>query len=224
MIKNILIDIDDTLLDFNKCAEESMRDAMSKVGIEYRDGMMNVFHRVNDSLWKQVEQGTLTVSQLYEIRWDAVFAEMGVCYDGKAFEQLFLYNIHRSAVPVDGAVDILSYLSNKYKLYAASNAPYEQQRERLQKAGMLSFFVELFTSESLGVSKPHKEFFELCLDRMRATAEQTAIIGDSLNSDIKGGIESGLFTCWFNFKNAEIPSNMKINATVKSLAELKIIL
>ncbi len=225
MIKSILIDVDDTLLDFEKCSEEAMRLAMTEVGIVYREGMMDIFHPVNNSLWKRIEQGNLTVSELYQIRWNLVFEAMGIQHDGVAFEKRFLHFLHDSAVPVDGAEELLKYLHGKYKLYVASNAPNEQQRKRLLKASMLEYFESIFASESLGVSKPQKEFFRLCLEGMGgALTEETAIIGDSLSSDIKGGADSGLFTCWFNRKGKSAPSDMKIDVTVTTLADLKNIL
>ena len=221
MIKNILVDIDDTLLDFDKCAEESMRNAMADAGISYREGMMDIFHPIYNGFWKRVEQGTLTVPELYKIRWNTVFAAMGVDYDGEAFEKRFLDYLQYSAVPVDGAIELLEYLHGKYKLYVASNAVEEQQIKRLTKAGMLQFFGGLYVSEAPGVSKPHKEFFDLCLQDMNALPEETAIIGDSLSSDMKGGADSGLFTCWVNLKGKEVPENIHIDVTVKNLYELK---
>ncbi len=221
MIKNILIDVDDTLLDFDKCSEEAMRSAMQEANIVYRDGMMNVFHPINNSLWKCIEQGSLTVAGLYEIRWNCVFDAMGIDYDGVAFEKRFLHYLHDSAVPVDGAKELLEHLNGKYKLYVASNAPYEQQCKRLAKAGMLHYFEGIFASESLSVSKPQKEFFRLCLEGMgNALPEETAIIGDSLSSDIKGGANSGLYTCWLNRKGKQPVEDVNINIIVNSLKEL----
>ncbi len=221
MIKNILIDVDDTLLDFEKCSEEAMRLAMEEAGIVYRDGMMDIFHPINNSLWKQIEQGSLTVPELYQIRWKCVFEAMDISYDGVVFENRFLHFLHGSAVPVDGALELLRHLRGKYGLYVASNAPNEQQRKRLSKAGMLQFFDGIFASESLGVSKPQKKFFSLCLEGMgNARPEETAIIGDSLSSDIKGGIESGLFTCWLNRHGKQAPKELAIDITVKTLKEL----
>lgn len=221
MIKNILIDVDDTLLDFEKCSEEAMRLAMEEAGITYRKGMMDIFHPVNNSLWKRIEQGSLTVPELYQIRWNLVFEAMGISYDGVAFEKRFLHFLHDSAIPVEGALELLQHLHGKYSLFVASNAPNEQQRKRLTKAGMLQYFDGIFASESLGVSKPQKEFFRLCLEGMgNASSNETAIIGDSLSSDIKGGVESGIFTCWLNRHGKTALDGLHIDVTVKSLKEL----
>ena len=103
-------------------------------------------------------------------------------------------------VPVEGAKEMLAYLSGKYSLYVASNGYSVKQRERLKKAGMFDYFTDMFVSEETGTQKPQKEFFDYCFARMEKDLkpEEVMIIGDGLTSDMAGGNNAGIRTCWFN--------------------------
>lgn len=221
-IKAVLIDVDNTLLDFQKCAEESIRLAFLEWGLPYDENVFPTFERINNGLWERIEEKTLTIDELHKIRWGLIFAELGIVSDGEAFEWAFVNNLDESCVPVDGANELLPYLASKYVLCAASNAPYEQQRYRLEKAGMLPYFTHLFISEEIGHPKPTKEFFDCCMERLGGiTKEETAMIGDSLSADIDGGSEYGLFTVWYNHKRQPVPENVRADKTVSRLTDVK---
>ena len=160
MITTVLIDIDNTLLDFNACAKNAMCDGMTEVGLEFKDYMFDTFRTINDRLWVDIEKGTITRKELHRDRFKLIFGELGVNYDGEAFEQIFLRYIFDSHEQVEGALDIVKYLSGKYSLYAASNGLHKQQINRLTKAGMIQYFKDVFASEALGHQKPSVEFFE----------------------------------------------------------------
>ena len=124
MFKYVLIDIDNTLLDFNKCAEKAMTNACKACGVGFKKEMPSVFHKINDSLWQRLETGEITRDQIHEKRWNMVFSVMGITFDGREFEKEFVKGIYDSHEPVNGAVDTVKYLSKKYILCAASNGPY----------------------------------------------------------------------------------------------------
>ena len=223
MIKAIFIDIDGTLLDFEACLEESMRLGLIERGIEYKDEMLDTFHRINNGLWRDLEQGKLTFEELLKIRWATVFAELGIDLDGPEFEAYFRKRLHESAIPMAGSYGMLDYLSGKYRLFAASNGPHEQQVERLRKADMLKYFEEVFTSGKIGAEKPSKEFFEYCFKKYpELLPEESVMIGDSLTSDIKGGKGFGMKTVWLNL--GEKDKNEDVDFEVKTLDEIKNIL
>lgn len=223
MITALFIDIDNTILDFGKCSRQSVKDGFRDFGLKYNEGVMDVFHKVNDRLWLKIEDGTLTREGLHEIRWKTVFQELGIEADGVAFEKQFVSNLHESSEPVDGAYEFLEYLSNKYTLCAASNGPYEQQCHRLKKAEMLKYFSHVFVSEDIGVSKPDIKFFTECQKRLGGISkEKLMLIGDSPTADIKGGRDFGIRTCWFNIKGSN--ENVLCDYVINSLSEIKNIL
>ena len=220
MIKAIFIDIDGTLLDFEACVEESMRLGLIERGVDYKAEMLETFHSINDGLWRDLEQGKLTFERLLEIRWATVFAELGIELDGPEFEKYFRARLHKSAIPMSGSYEMLEYLSEKYRLFAASNGPHEQQVERLRKADMLKYFEEVFTSGLIGAEKPSADFFTYCFEKAGdIKPEESIMLGDSLTSDMKGGNAFGMETIWLNLKNEEKPDY--IDREIKFLDEVK---
>ena len=225
MITNVLIDVDNTLLDFNKCAEEAMKIGFSKWNIEYSDKVFPVFLEVNDSLWSKIETGEIDKPELYRLRWKTIFERLDIDADGPLFEQDFRNIFSESKEPVDGAYDILDYLSEKYTVSVASNASYWQQIKRLTNSDMLKYFSNIFNSEQIGYPKPEKKFFDACFEKFgNIPKDEVIIIGDSLSADINGGAAYGIKTLWFNYDKIPVPKDSKADFIVKSLDEIKNIL
>ena len=156
----IFIDIDNTLLDFDAYIRQTMAEGFAHFGLRpYEPYMEEVFHRENGKLWHQIEAGTLTFRELEQIRWNNVFRALQIDFDGPVFEKYFRTALYDSAIPVDGAMELLRALHGSYTLAVASNGPYEQQLHRLELAGMKPYFDWFFVSEKLGVSKPAAAFF-----------------------------------------------------------------
>ena len=225
MIKAVLIDIDNTLLDFHKCAPLAVKNAFNKYGIAYKEEYAPIFLKINDSLWQEIENGTLTREELFKIRFKRVFSTLDIDFNAEKIETEFRKELFNSAIAVDGAMDMLKYLSVKYKLYAASNGMSDQQINRLKIAGMFDYFTDFFLSEKLGYQKPDKRFFDGVFKALKGILpSEIALIGDSINADIKGGLSCGIFTVWYNH-NKNAPSiEIKPNFTIESLSEINKIL
>lgn len=225
MIKAVLADIDNTLLDFNKCAEYAIKCAFAKWGLQYTDKALSTFFKINTRLWNDIEKGIINKAGLYKVRWAQIFAELGIELDGQSFELDFLQSLSQSYHTVDGAEELLKYLSGKYMLFAASNGPHAEQVSRLTNAGLICYFKDVFTSERIGFQKPRKEFFMGCLERAGGLLPHEAvIIGDSLNADIIGGKACGLVTCFFNYGNVALDGNIPADFTVQALSDIKTLL
>lgn len=222
MIKAVLIDIDNTLLDFDAYVQTTMRDGFEKFGIgPYNDAMFEVFTRVNSDLWHQIEEGTLTFQELTKVRWDRVFKALGIESDGPAFETYFRACLADSAIPVDGAFAMLDYLKGRYVLGVASNGPYEQQLNRLRKGHMFDYFSHYFVSEKIGASKPSEKFFSFCLQELQLPPDQIMMIGDSLTSDMAGAVACGMQTCFFDKHKAGKTNGLPLDHKVESLDAIK---
>ena len=231
MLKVILLDVDNTLLSFDEYVKESMKNGFQKFGIGiYEDEMFHVFQQVNTGLWQALEKGEIDFEAIKKNRWNMVFERLNIDADGEAFETYFRACLFESAIPIEGAMELLKYLSDKYTLCAASNGPYEQQVNRLKICGMLPYFSDLFISEEIGSQKPSEQFFETCIERLNAKSKEIIqpceilIIGDSLSSDMTGGIRMGMQTCFYNPDKKPIPCEMNLNYQVTSLSEIKNIL
>ena len=222
MIKAVLMDIDNTLLDFNECAKYAMRCSLGEWDLEYNGRVAQTFFKINTMLWNDIEKGILDKEGLYKVRWKYIFGELDMNIDGEKFEKCFLKYLSRSFSTVEGAHDILKYLSGKYLLSAASNGPQCEQKNRLKNAGIYDYFQNVFTSEAIGYPKPKREFFMLCLEKMgNVLPSETIMVGDSINADIVGAKNCGIVTCWFNYEHINCPAPTLADYTVNSLAQLK---
>lgn len=225
MITTVLIDVDNTLLDFDKCAEEAMERTFVKWNMQFSDRVFPVFRRVNDMLWQKIEKGTLDKPGLYKVRWQTIFDRLKIDKNGPEFENDFRLIFSECRQVVDGAYELLEYLSEKYTVCAASNASAWQQYKRLKNADMMKYISHIFISEELGAPKPEKKFFDACLERLgNIPKEQAVLIGDSLSADINGGAAYGLKTIWFNYDKLPVTADIKADHIVYTLKEIQNIL
>ena len=221
MIRTVLIDIDNTLLDFHKCADACLRQGFSEWGLPYRADTFSTFLTVNDRLWHEIEQGRLDREGLGKVRFPTIFRALGIAADGEAFEARFAQLLCLSHEPVEGAMELLRYLAGKYPVYAASNSRHDQQVQRLGLAGMTPFLQEIFTSERLGAPKPSAAFFSACLAAIgNPPKDEVVLIGDSLEADIRGALDFGIRAGWFCYAGQPRDSGLPVEFTVRRLSEI----
>ena len=179
-MKLILIDIDNTLLDFDAYIRQTMEEGFAHFGLRpYEPWMYDVFHRENNKLWRQIEEGTLTFPELEKIRWSNIFAALDMDFDGPTFERYFRAALHESAIPVPGARELLDALCGRYTLAAASNGPYEQQLHRLALAGMKDCFAYFFISQRIGGCRHHRRLPDLRYGRWPGVRAQDRLLPPS---------------------------------------------
>ncbi len=225
MIKVVLLDVDNTIMDFHECARQSMEFTAQELGVSFPENIFSIFTEINNGLWHQVEREEITVDELHHIRWNKIFAAIGLDFDGWIFEQSFLKNIAKGSATVEGAEELVTYLKEKYTLCVASNAPYYQQTSRLTNAGLLEAFDHLFISEKIGHAKPKKEFFDACFAALPGVSkEEVVMIGDSISADITGAHEYGLQTIWFNFGKEPLEKGAMADHIVDRLKEIQVLL
>lgn len=221
MIRAIFFDVDGTLIDFHASAKIAMMRAFEKNGLSFRDEMFDAFTTINRSFWAAMERREITIDDLHRDRWNRIFAELGISFDGQLFERDFLRGLDDAAVPIDGAAEMLASLSAHFPLYVASNADRAQQLHRLEIAGMLSFFKAVFTSGEFGAMKPSPAFFDGCFAALPDLRPcDTVMVGDSLTADIAGGAAYGMKTCWCKLREQDVPPELRIDWTVRSLSEI----
>ncbi|MBQ2714954.1 MAG: HAD-IA family hydrolase [Clostridia bacterium] len=200
----VFIDADDTLLDFKACAKRSLDEACEAFSLTLPDNALSVFFKINDELWRSLERGELSFEKLHEIRWVKIFDALGVDFDGPTFESVFWKRLREIAVKMEGAEELLSYLSKKYVVCIASNAPVGQQDRKLTEIGLIKYVDHIFVSGDIGVAKPKREFFDGCFASLpEIVAGQTYMIGDSLTADVRGAHDYGMKTIWFNHRRED---------------------
>lgn len=224
-MKVIFLDIDNTLLSFNEYVKQTMKTGFAEFGLKaYEPYMYELFTEENNKLWRQIEDGTLTFQELEKIRWNKVFEAIGISFDGVVFEKYFREALHESAIPEEGAYELLEYLSQKYIVCAASNGPYEQQIHRLEIANMRKYFDYIFVSEQVGASKPATAFFDYAFREINQDREEPIVpeeclmVGDSLTSDVEGGRRCGMNTCLYRKEaGASVLEGVHVTADLKEL-------
>ena len=227
MIKAVFIDIDDTLLDFERACEEALKEGFEKFSIgPYRDGMVKTLLEVTADLWKKLEKEEITYEFLLQERFKCVFEKLGIAFDGPLFEDFFREFLFESAIEVDGAREMLDYLSRKYILCAASNGPHAQQINRLKNADMLGYFSHCFISEAIGASKPSRDFFSYAINKLNEDKDEKILpceimmVGDSLSSDITGACNSGLISCFYDRGQTLDTKGLKVDYIIGNLREI----
>lgn len=221
MVKYILLDIDDTLLDFKKAEAIAIRKTFSTMGIAVDDALIARYSEINMAQWERLERGELTREQVLVTRFDILFEEMGMNIPSEMAQATYEYLLGIGHYFIDGAEELLEALYGKYKLYIVSNGTANVQDRRLKSAGIGKYFEKIFISERVGHNKPSKEFFDTALSQIEGFDRNSAVlVGDSLTSDILGGINAGIKTCWFNPRGKQPRPDIVPDYEIKSLSEL----
>ena len=217
----ILLDLDDTLLDFGAAEKVALSKTLQELGIEPTEAKLHRYHEINISQWEAFERGELSRERVLTRRFELFFEELGLSIDAQACEDRYRHYLGIGHYFVEGAEALLEYLAPKYKLYLASNGVAETQYSRLESAGIGHYFEEIFISETTGHHKPEREYFDYCFARIaNFDPNTTLIIGDSLSSDILGGNNAGIHTCWCNIKRLPPRPDIVPDFEIHSLAEL----
>lgn len=221
MIKTVLLDLDDTILDFHRTEAVAVSETLRMMGVEPTAQVVERYSRINDGLWKQLEKGEVTREEVLVRRFEILYEELGIECSGQKTRELYEKELSKSYFFVDGAKELLEELCDRFDLYIVSNGTAVVQDGRIRSAGIAKSFKDIFISQRIGVNKPNKVFFEKCFEKIENfSSEQTVIIGDSLTSDIKGGNNVGIKTVWFNPHGKERSSDVVIDYEVSALGEI----
>lgn len=199
MIEFLFLDLDDTILDFQKAERIALPKTLREMGMEVTEEMVHRYHRINKEHWEMLERGELARDQVASRRFEVLFAEYGVQADPLACNTRYWENLGTGHYFLPGAQEAVKRLSKKYRLFLASNGTSSVQAGRMRSADLYRYFERVFVSEELGHNKPSKAYFDACFAQIPDFDPQKAmIVGDSLTSDIQGGINAGIATCWVN--------------------------
>lgn len=220
MIKHVFLDLDNTLFDFDAAERLALTKAWSDLGIEVTDAMLARYSEINIAHWEKLETGELTRGEVLVKRFEALYAEYGIVLDAALTNRIYEGYLAIGHIFMPGAPELLDALYGRYKLYIASNGLAATQAGRIKSAGIARYFDGIFVSETMGANKPSRKFFELCSQGIDGYEPGEAVmVGDSLTSDILGGINAGMHTIWLNTKGKEARSIIP-EYTVTSLSEI----
>ena len=221
----LLFDADDTIFDFQACEKEALKLAFDRYNLELNQEIVDIYHRINQELWKKYELGLISRDTVIYSRFALLFQELGIDDDGIAFEDEYQKLLGKQHFFIDRAEEVVKKLSGHYDLYVVTNGVTETQYSRLRASGIDRYMKKIFVSEETGYQKPMKEYFDYCFARIENfNKDRTLIIGDSLSSDIKGGNNAGIAACWYNPKKLENVTDCIADYEISRLTELYSIL
>ena len=225
MIEFLFLDLDDTILDFHKAERIAIAKTIRDFGVEPTEEVLNRYHVINKWHWEQLELGKLTRAEVLVNRFAALFSELGEEVDARKCAKVYEKYLSIGHYFLPGAEEAVEALSKKYRLYLASNGTASVQKGRMTSANLYRFFEKVFVSQEIGHNKPSKAYFDGCFAQIPDFDPKKAmIVGDSLSSDIKGGINAGIATVWVNPNH--LPANPDIPADyeIETLSQLKALL
>ncbi len=200
----ILFDADNTLLDFTKASEKAFAKALQNMDIPHQVDYFSRYKKANHVVWTAFENGEIEAITLRSKRFELFLTDIQIERDPALFNTHYLNNLVAHTTLYKGALNMLDGLKDKTKLGLITNGLKEVQRPRLRHTGIYHLFDTIVVSDEIGVAKPNPAYFDYVFREMNyPPKEKVLVVGDNLLSDIKGGINYGTDTCWFNPENKE---------------------
>lgn len=219
----IFFDLDNTLLDFYASEKNAIRTVLKMHGLPDGEHEAQIYSEINLSYWKAYERGEIQREDIFENRFKTFLERLGLEGDTAKISADYFVCLSNGHDLMEGAVEILEWLKNKgISVYATTNGITLTQYKRIRDAGIEDFFAGVFVSEEVGAQKPSRAYFDHVLRNIPdVKKENILIVGDSMSSDILGGINAGIDTCWLASEDAE--GAYSPNYRISVLSELKAI-
>lgn len=225
----VLLDLDDTILDFGIAEHEALKKALADVGVDNSEKVLKRYSEINKLHWEMLERGEITRPQVLLGRFEQLLKELGIEDKNSILASIlrdsYEQNLSHGHWFMPGAEQMLEQLKGKYRLFLCSNGTPVVQEGRLRSSGIGPCFEKIFISEAIGYNKPAKEYFDRCFEQIpELDLSRCIIVGDSLSSDIQGGINAGIRTCWYNPKFAENRKNIEPDYEIYDLKQVSVLL
>ncbi|GKU25004.1 YjjG family noncanonical pyrimidine nucleotidase [Clostridium folliculivorans] len=219
----IIFDADETLFDFRKSEREAFKNAMIEFDIEYDENHhLKIYSEINTAIWKEFEEGLITQEKLKVERFKRLSNKLEVTFDEIEFAKSYMKHLANASFLFEDSESLVESLYKDYKLAIVTNGLTDVQNGRIKKSAIAKYFQDVVISEEVKVAKPDPRIFELALNNLKYTDKSKVLmVGDSLSSDIRGGVNAGIDTCWYNPGEIQNTSDIKPTYEIKSLNELK---
>lgn len=219
--KHLLFDADNTLFDFDLTAQRAFSQAFVQFGMQEKAHHYEQYHVISQACWRDFEEQKITQTELRRLRFERFFEAAKLEENAEDFNKQYLQNLITNSTLLEGALELIQNLHGNFSLTVITNGLKELQRPRLFHTGLTPYFEVVVVSDEIGVSKPHTPFFDHTFEQLAFPDKSSAlVIGDSLSSDIKGGNNYGIDTCWFNPKELPNSSENKPTFEIGTLEEI----
>jgi len=219
--KWLLLDADGTLFDYDKAEAVALEKTFEQEGCGFEPSYAGVYRRINEQIWLNFEQGKISQDRLRTKRFELFLEAVHIESDPVLFSQRYLKHLADGAYLIKDAEEIVRSLHGRIGLLLITNGLKEVQRSRLAKSTIGKYFADVVISDEIGVAKPERQIFDVAFSKMgNPRKEEVLIVGDSLTSDIQGGSDYGIDTCWFNPERKSRDLNVEIRYEIHRLNEL----
>ncbi len=219
--KMIIFDADETLFDFNKSERYAFIKAMKESNLEFEEEHLLIYKEINVGIWQEFEKGLITQKELKIDRYRRFIKKIGVSVDAYLFAESFMNNLEHASFLFEGAKELIEDLSKTHRLIMVTNGLTRVQRTRIRKSVIANYFEEIIISEEIGYAKPNPMIFEKGLKNISLPMKkEIVIIGDSLTSDIKGGLNYGIDTVLYNPNKNINKTDIKPKHEIYTLLEI----
>lgn len=221
--KVILFDADETLFDFKKAEREAFKNTMIDFGVDYDESYhFNTYEEINSAIWKELEQGLITQEKLKIERFRRFINKIEMNFDENEVASTYMKYLGEGSFLFEGAIELIEDLSNKYTLSIVTNGLTIVQERRIKKSVIAKYFKDIVISEEVGIAKPHPDIFEHAISNLgEFKKDEILMIGDNLSSDIRGGINYNIDTCWYNPNKVENKSNLSPTYEMADYKEIR---
>jgi YjjG family noncanonical pyrimidine nucleotidase len=217
----LLLDADGTLFDYDRAEAMALERTFHDLGHDYRPDYAVAYRRINGAIWREFEQGRITQDRLRARRFELLFQDIGLASDAERFSAQYLEHLAWGIDLLPGVEEVLAALHGRIGLALISNGLQDVQRPRLARSTIGRYLDPVIISEEAGFSKPDVRLFEVAFEAMgQPHKEDVLIVGDSLTSDIRGGNNFGIDTCWLNPWREPRPGDVSVRYEIQSLPEL----
>ncbi len=217
----VLLDLDGTLLDFDRAEENALEDTLREFELPCDEQAKSLYREINKGLWAAMEQGKIKRDKLLVERFARFCKQLKAPCNPAQMNRYFLQRLAEGAETMPGALEVVRELSEVATLVGATNGVTQVQKQRLELSGLGQYMDEVFVSEQVGYEKPNRRFFDHILKTMGVERrDKVLMVGDSLSADIKGGQNADIATCWCNFINLPAPEGVQPTYTITQLRDL----
>lgn len=222
--KHILFDADNTLFDFTASSHLAFADTLTHYGLVPSDDHYKTYSPINSDAWKQLERKAIDMDGVRRLRWEKFWAALNLNHDPFETNRIYLERLVDHCFLLNDTIEVLEHLQtlSSVEMHIITNGMKEAQRPRISKLDLNKYFKTIVVSDEIGFAKPDGRFFDITFQSLIGVEKsQCLVVGDSLHSDIQGGNNYGINTCWFNPESKSNETDIKPTYEIRSLLELK---
>ena len=231
--ETLIFDLDDTLIDNIESVKYAFKIITKELNINYNEELFRKWKKADDTFWHKWSHKELNLPNFNSVeeevtfvrayRFQLFFNTLNLSFDNAVdLNEIYCDNLGVNIKEIEGAKELIKDLSKDYEISIASNGPREAADNKIKKLKLNPYISSILTSGEIGIGKPNIEFFNILFEKLEnKDKNKMMLIGDSLTTDIQGGMNAGIDTCWFNPDNKTLQEEYKPTTTINKLLELK---